>query len=164
MAREIAVQPLTGAAFVGFGDVIETRGAERHLINDGTATRFHDLAVIDVGDQGGRPLINIFRGQPFALPVAITVMERHPLGSQAFYPLQYRPFLVVVAPDEDGRPGPPLAFRAAGDQGVNYNKNVWHHPLLALDGISDFLVIDRGGAGGNKQEFHYPGEAFLIVE
>ena len=163
MAREIAAQPLGKAAFAGFGDVIETTGAERRLINAGTTTRFHDLAAIDVADQDGRPLLSLFRGQPFAFPVEITMMERHPLGSQAFFPLAGRPFLVVVAPDEAGRPGTPQAFLAAGDQGVNYAKNVWHHPLLALDAVSDFLVVDRGGAGDNLQEFSYPGETFAIV-
>jgi len=164
MVREIAVRPLSKAAFADFGDVIETKDAEQRLINEGTTTRFHDLADIDVADQDGRPLINIFRGQPFAFPVKIAMMERHPLGSQAFYPLQNRPFLVVVAPDEDGRPGPPLAFLATGDQGVNYAKNVWHHPLLALAAVSNFLVVDRGGASENLQEFSYPGDPFLIVE
>ena len=124
MAREIAARPLTKAAFAGFGDVIETAGAEQRLINAGTTTRFHDLAGIDVADNGGRPLISLFRGQPFAFPVEITTMERHPLGSQAFFPLATRPFLVVVAPDDDGRPGTPRAFLAAGDQGVNYAKNI----------------------------------------
>lgn len=163
MAREITICPLSKAAFAGFGDVIETKDARQRLVNDGTATRFDDLVAIDVADQGGRPLISIFRGQPFAFPVEIAMMERHPLGSQAFFPLHDRPFLVVVAPDEDGRPGPPLAFLAAGDRGVNYAKNVWHHPLLALQAVSDFLVVDRGGAGENLDEFSYPGAPFLIV-
>ena len=163
MAREISVQPLSKATFAGFGDVIETKGAEQRVINAGTATRFHDLTAIDVAGEDGRPLINIFRGQPFAFPVEVRMMERHPLGSQAFFPLAGRPFLVVMAPDEDGRPGTPQAFLAAGDQGVNYAPNIWHHPLLALDAVSDFLVVDRGGPGDNKQEFHYPGETFVIV-
>jgi ureidoglycolate lyase len=164
MAREIAARPLSKTAFAGFGDVIETKDAEQRLINAGTTTRFHDLAGIDVADRDGRTLISIFRGQPFALPVAITMMERHPLGSQAFFPLHDRLFLIVVAPDEDGRPGTPRAFLAAGDQGVNYAKNIWHHPLLAFDAVSDFLVVDRGGAGENLEEYSYPGETFLIVE
>ncbi len=164
MARKISVRPLSKAAFAGFGDVIETRGVKQLLINAGTTTRFHDLAAIDVTDQDGRPIISIFRGQPFAFPVEITMMERHPLGSQVFFPLANRPFLVVVAPDEDGRPGTPLAFLAAGDQGVNYAKNTWHHPLLALDAVSDFLVVDRGGASDNLEAFNYPGKTFAIVE
>ncbi len=168
MAREIAVRPLSKAAFAGFGDVIETKGAGQLLINAGTTTRFHDLAALDVAEQGGRPLLSIFRGQPFIFPIEITMMERHPLGSQAFFPLANRPFLVVVAPDENGRPGTPLVFLATGDQGVNYARNIWHHPLLALQAESDFLVVDRGGAETNSpdnlQEFSYPGEMFLIVE
>lgn len=168
MAREIAVRPLSKTAFAGFGEVIETSGAEQLRINAGTTTRFHDLAAIDIADQDRRPLISIFRGQPFAFPVEITMMERHPLGSQAFFPLANRPFLVVVAPDEDGRPGMPLAFLAAADQGVNYARNIWHHPLLALDAVSDFLVIDRGGTAtdrdDNLQEFRYRGEPFSIVK
>jgi ureidoglycolate lyase len=163
MAREIATRPLNKAVFADFGDVIETKDAEQRLINEGTTTRFHDLAAIDVADEDGRPLISIFRGQPFAFPVKITMMERHPLGSQAFFPLQNRSFLVVVAPDEDDRPGRPQAFLAAGDQGVNYAKNIWHHPLLALDAVGDFLVLDRGGAGANLEEFSYPGAPFAIV-
>jgi ureidoglycolate lyase len=163
MTREIAARPMSKAAFAGFGDVIETTGAKQRLINAGTTTRFDDLARIDVGDEDGRPLISIFRGQPFAFPVKIAMMERHPLGSQAFVPLANQPFLVVVAPDENGRPGPPLAFLAAGDQGVNYARNIWHHPLLALHALSDFLVVDRGGAGGNLQEFSYPGEPLQVI-
>lgn len=148
----LKVEPLTIEAFAPFGDLIELdHAAEIRLINGGTTTRFHDVATVDVGDGGGRPLINIFRGKPFALPVEIAMLERHPLGSQAFHPLSDRPYLVVVAPDEAGRPGSPRAFLAKG-RGVNYAKGVWHHPLLALEDVSDFLVIDRGGAGNNLEE------------
>ena len=80
------------------------------------------------------------------------MMERHPLGSQAFLPLSRRPFLVVVAPDEGGVPGQPVAFVTAPGQGVNYARNVWHHPLIALGETADFVVVDRGGPGDNLQE------------
>jgi ureidoglycolate lyase len=29
---------------------------------------------------------------------------------------------------------------------------VWHHPLIALGGVSDFIVVDRGGDGLNLNE------------
>ena len=64
--------------------------------------------------------------------------------------------LVVVAP-----PGPApspadlSAFVTDGRQGVNYGRGVWHHPLLALDRITDFLVVDRGGDGHNLDEIDY---------
>ncbi|UGX84873.1 ureidoglycolate lyase [Phyllobacterium meliloti] len=158
----VVVQPLTPAAFKPFGDVIETDGAEMRLINNGTTQRFHDLANVNVTGEDARVLINIFRGQAFAPPIDIIMLERHPLGSQAFYPLQNRPFLLVVAEDDAGRPGVPVAFLAGGDQGVNYSRNVWHHPLISLEDVSDFLVVDRGGAGDNLEEYFFEGVVYRV--
>jgi len=162
--RTLFARPLTKEAFAPFGDVIETDGAAHFAINGGTTTRFHDLAHVDVATEGGRPLISIFRGQPFAFPVAIQMMERHPLGSQAFVPLQPVPFLIVVAPDRDGRPGEPQAFLAAPGQGVNYARNVWHHPLVSLSRTSDFVVVDRGGEQPNLEEQTYPVPYSVLAE
>lgn len=148
--HELTARPLTREAFALFGDVIETGGAEHFPINDGTTERYHDLADIQLRGEDARPLISIFRGQPFTLPIRVEVLERHPLGSQAFMPLHRRPYLVVVAPiGERVRTGDLHAFLARGDQGVNYHAGVWHHALLALDAESDFLVVDRGGPGDN---------------
>ncbi len=158
----LVVQPLTPAAFKPFGDVIETDGAEMRLINNGTTQRFHDLANVNVTGEDARVLINIFRGQAFAPPIDIMMLERHPLGSQAFYPLQNRPFLLVVAEDDAGRPGAPVAFLAGGKQGVNYGRNVWHHPLISLEDVSDFLVVDRGGAGDNLEEYFFDGVVYRV--
>lgn len=161
MSRVLRIEPLTIEAFEPFGDVIEPDNArEIRLINGGTTTRFHDLAPVDVSAEGGRPLVSIFRGKPFAFPVAISMMERHPLGSQAFMPLSARPFLVAVAPDDKGRPGTPRVFLGQG-RGVAYNRNTWHHPLLALEDVSEFLVVDRGGEGVNLEEADYP-EGFIV--
>lgn len=151
--RVVRPKPLTKTAFARFGEVIETDGAGSFVINDGKATRFHDLAGVDVGAQGGRPAISIFRAKPTSLPFDIAMFERHPLASQAFYPLSGRPWLVVVATDDAGRPGDVEAFVASGTQGVNYARAIWHHPLLALDEVVDFLVVDRVGDGDNLQEF-----------
>lgn len=162
--QHATVQPLTKAAFAPFGDVIETAGAQMRLINNGTTQRFHDLANVET-DADGRIIASIFRGEPFAFPVGIAMMERHPLGSQAFVPLHDRPWLVVVAPDEGGRPGTPRAFLVTRDEGgvrgVNYARNVWHHPLISLEAESDFLVIDRDGPGNNLEEFSYPEPWFV---
>jgi ureidoglycolate lyase len=150
--KRLQAVALTREAFAPFGQVIELEGARQFDINGGSTRRFHDLAHIDTLAEGGRPIVNLFRAQPRAQPVRLTLMERHPLGSQAFVPLAAQRYLVVVAPDEGGRPGPLQAFISKGWQGVNYDRNVWHHPLLALDMISDFLVIDRGGEGHNLAE------------
>ncbi len=155
---DLAVQALTAKAFSPFGDVIEARANKSYLINSGTTRRFHDLARVEASGPKGAVLINIFRGEPFALPIEISMMERHPLASQAFMPLQPVGYLVVVAKDarsNPGKPDKPVAFLAAPGQGVNYHRNVWHHPLLVLQHCSDFLVVDRAGGGENLQEARY---------
>lgn len=149
----LRVEPLTREAFAPFGDVIEASDAAQHFtINGGNTERYHDLAKVEPG-ANGRSIVSIFRGQPRALPFTVEMMERHPLGSQAFVPLSGAPYLVVVAP-AGAAPGVAdlRVFIARGDQGVNYARGVWHHPLLALDGVCDFLVIDRAGEGPNCDE------------
>ena len=145
--------PLTREAFAPYGDVIEASDAVRHFtINGGNTERYHDLAEIEPGPDG-KVILSIFRGQPRTLPFAVEMMERHPLGSQAFVPLSGKPYLVVVAPAGDP-PGVDAlrVFMARGDQGVNYAPGVWHHPLLALDSVCDFLVLDRSGSAPNCDE------------
>lgn len=164
-SRTLRAQPLSAEAFSPFGDVIDAATAAQALdINEGFATRFHDLAAIDVNDDGGRVCVSLFRSRPAAPPVVVRLMERHPLGSQAFIPLERRPFLVVVAPPGPLRPADIRAFRARGDQGVNYAKGVWHHFLLALEAQSDFLVIDRAGPGNNVDEIELAANERIVVE
>jgi len=162
--KSLPVEPLTRAAFAPFGDVIELEGARQIPINLGTTTRFHDLAHIDVADGGGRPLVSLFRGQPRRLPFEVTMLERHPLGSQAFVPLTDQPYLIVVAPAGPLAPDAARAFVTRGWQGVNYAKGVWHHPLIALGQVSDFIVIDRGGEGPNCDEYELPESLWLTAE
>lgn len=152
MNRTLRIEPLTRDAFAPFGDVIALDGARHFPINGGTTERFHDLATIDVNDAGGRPLVNILRGQPRTLPFEVAMMERHPLGSQAFIPLGIVRYLVVVAPAGPFDERQLRAFSIEGREGVNYARGVWHHPLIALDAVADFLVIDRGGPQPNCDE------------
>jgi len=153
--QKITAEPLTRQAFAPFGQVIETAGAEHYPINNGMTERYHDLARVELGGADPRPLISLMRGQPYALPLALKMVERHPLGSQAFYPLSSRPFLVIVALDHHGTPGTPRAFRTAPGQGVNIAMNTWHGVLTPLEAVSDFLVVDRGGPGNNLEEFFF---------
>lgn len=142
--RTLLAEPLTADAFAPFGDVIEaTDGAVRKAINYGHTIRFHDLAELDVTAGDGRAGVSIFRSTPLVQPVTIKIMEYHPMSSQTFVPLSKRPYLVVVAPKGSFDAGAMRAFVAAGDQGVNYHPGTWHHFSLALEGVSDFLVVDR---------------------
>jgi len=147
--KPLAIEPLTAEAFKPFGDVIEATDNTQHFtINQGFAERFHRLAQVDVTTDGGQPAISIFKARARALPLQLSVLEKHPFGSQAFMPLSGHAYVVVVALGGDA---PDLAtltcFMASAQQGVNYAKGTWHHPLLALqDG--DFLVVDRAGPAG----------------
>ncbi|UYO01090.1 MAG: ureidoglycolate lyase [Devosia sp.] len=153
--RAITIEPLTAEAFAPFGQVIETAGAHHYPINNGKTERYHDLARVELGGVHPRPLISIFRGEPYALPLSLKLVERHPLGSQAFYPLSNTPWLVIVAEDAGGTPTSLRAFRPQPGQGVNIAMNTWHGVLTPLEMPADFLVVDRGGDGNNLEEHHF---------
>lgn len=147
----IDIEPLRKAAFAGFGDVVETDGAQWIGINQGFAERCNGLAGIDVAMEGGNVNVSIFKARARPQPIGIRLMERHPLGSQLFMPLQDAPWLVLVCTDpREARSY--RAFHATGRQGVNYARGVWHHPLLVLTDNERFLIIDRGGPGDNLEE------------
>ncbi|MCP1170430.1 ureidoglycolate lyase [Limimaricola litoreus] len=151
MSREIRTEPLTREAFAPFGDVIEAAGPPDKIINEGLCGRHHDLARLDFGE-GGRAGISVFDAEPRALPYKLDLLERHPEGSQAFLPLSLSAFLVIVAPDDTGRPGTPRAFVTTPGQGVNLLRNTWHGVLTPLAAPGLFAVVDRIGLGANLQE------------
>ncbi|MDB5524839.1 MAG: allA [Rhizobium sp.] len=161
MTQTLSIAPLTQSAFASFGQVIEPDPATIRMINSGTTERYHALGRTEALGEGAQVVINLFRGQPRNFPYKIDMMERHPYGSQSFHPLNGRPWLVVVAKDQGGRPGRPHVFLASGDQGINYRANVWHHPLIALAETSDFLVVDRLGQEHNLEEYFYPAPFFI---
>lgn len=152
LAKTLAIAPLTREAFAPFGDVVEIADRPTLTINQGFADRFNGLAKIDVSDAGGAAQIAIFRARQRPQPIAIELMERHPLGSQLFYPLQNENWLVLVCSDPRAKESY-RAFLASGTQGVNYAKNTWHHPLLVLSDNAHFMIVDRAGPGDNLEEY-----------
>ena len=154
----LKIESLTATAFQPFGDVIEARQNGHHFsINNGFAERFHDLARMDVSALSGQPSISIFKAKPRQFPMLLLLLERHPLGSQAFIPMSSQPFLVVVAPaGDEPEPHQLRCFLAAPGQGVNYARGTWHHSLIALHAPSDFLVLDRAGAKADANCDEYP--------
>ena len=159
--EQINIQPLTEEAFAPFGEVIDLNKAENFPINNGMCTRFNDLATVELGGEKPRPLVNVFRGKPYDLPLHLKMVERHPLGSQAFIPMSKRPFLVIVSEDRDNIPQTPLAFLTKPGQGINIGQNIWHGVLTTLGEVSDFVVVDRGGPGNNLEEFFFD-EGFVV--
>lgn len=151
MSDFVPVRPIEAAAFRPFGDVIDARGAPDRIINAGLCGRFHDRARLDFGADG-RAGVSLFDAVPRELPYALDLLERHPEGSQCFVPMALAPFLVIVAPDEGGRPGRPLAFETEAGQAVNLLRGTWHGVLTPLHAPGLFAVIDRIGPGANLEE------------
>ena len=162
----LPLEPISAAAFEPFGQVIEAgEGAAPLSINDGFAQRWDSRAVVDTAQGGGATRVSIYRNRPRLLPVQLSALERHLLGSQLFMPLAATTFVVVVA-----RAGPVpavsalRAFLVTAGRGVNLKPGTWHHPLLALD-ATDFLVVDRRGPGGVEDcEVHSLASSGVWVE
>jgi ureidoglycolate lyase len=150
--RNVPIHPLTREAFRPYGDVIQVAESRHYTINQGWAERYVDMAALDLLQDDGKPNVGIVRAEARPMPLRIKLMERHPKSSQLFIPLAARPFLVLVAPPGDLRPENIVAFKTMAGQGINYGRGVWHHPLIALDQSTDFLVVDRHAKDKNCDE------------
>ena len=142
-------KPITKKNFSNFGDMITTNDIKPLEINNGYAKRFDGIANIDTSKDNGETIISIFSALKRSFPMKIDMMEKHPLGSQAFVPMKETTFLVFVAPKGNK---PDLnkieAFIIPPGIGVNYNPGTWHFPLISTENMN-FLVIDRKGSGDN---------------
>lgn len=161
---ELRAVPITPERFAPYGDVIGPLPERRAAMNSARFERFDDLASINIDEtSGGHAAISIARSRTAtALPYRFDVVERHPLGSQAFIPLSGFRFVVVVAPPGESVGVSDLrAFVTNGHQGVNYHRGVWHMPLIALETGNEFLIVDRAGGGTNCEE-HVLGEPVTL--
>jgi len=135
--------------FKKFGDMITTEDIKPLEINDGYAKRYDGIANLDAKKEDGESIISIFSALKRSFPMKVDMMEKHPLGSQAFIPMKETTFLAFVAPEGDK---PDLnkveAFIVPKGVGVNYNAGIWHFPLIATEDMN-FLVVDRKGSGDN---------------
>ena len=144
--KQLVAQPLTAQAFAPYGTVLAAPAGQGRLINGGNAERFDLVDDLQLGAEGGRPQLALFRAQARRFPHAVTEMERHALGSQSFVPLGERRFVIVVAPAGAAPAAEALAaFVTDGRQGVTLAPGTWHHALLAVD-AGDFVVAERAGA------------------
>ena len=149
--RFVKAEPLTKDNFLPFGDIVRLSPTAAEMINYGAAQAQRDLARVEVGAEG-QTRIGVYRALPRTSPTPLALMEKHPLGTQAFVPMGGKPWLAVVASSlADGRVGELCARYIDGDTALNYHRKVWHHPLLSV-AEQDFAVIDRCGAGDNLCE------------
>ncbi len=150
-AISLAPLPLTRERFAPFGDVIEASRGEAVSMNDARFDRFDGLCNVDMD---GQVSISVARCRTAtSLPLRVDKLERHPLGSQAFVPLQPCETVIVVAPPgEDFDLHELRAFVTQSRQGFNYHRGTWHMPLIALSAGHEFLVVDRAGTDDNYEE------------
>ena len=159
--NNIPIEKLDSNIFSRFGNVLEKKNAsELRSINKGTTTRYHNISQFDLESKNGNSGISIFSGLPRDLPIEIKIMEKHPVASQSFLPIQDYDWLIVVSEEKNELPNLDTlrCFHVNGDSGVTYNKNVWHHPLLVKK-KQDFWVIDRikdqEDSSINLKEYHF---------
>ena len=147
--RIIKPIPMTKENFSKFGDMISTENIKPIEINNGYANRFDDIAKIDTANNNGETTISIFSALKRSFPMKIDMMEKHPLGTQAFIPMKETTFLTLVAPEGKKLKMDKIeSFVVPKGKGVNYKTGIWHFPLISTEDM-DFLVVDRKGPGEN---------------
>lgn len=151
---EISPNEISEVEFQEFGEIIQLNTVKPKLINQGNCLRFNDLANLDFNPEG-RPGISIFQSRIRSMPYKFDLVERHPHGSQFFYPMDNEPFLVIVAPDLNGTPGIPKAYITEPFQGINFHRGTWHGVLTPFQGSGFFLVVDWLGSKVNLEEYVY---------
>ena len=161
---KITIKPIkiTKKNFSKFGELIDTKKRKPIIINNGYAKRFHDLGKINTSSKTGNPTISIFSAKKRSFPMKIDMMEKHPLGSQAFMPMKETTFLVFVAP-KGKKPdiNKIKSFIVPKQTGVNYKPGIWHFPLISINNMN-FLVIDRKGKGNNLIIHNFKKEKILL--
>ena len=149
--------------FADFGDVISSENIKAININAGYAKRFDNLANINTLRDEGKTIVSIFSALKRSFPMKIDMMEKHPLGSQAFMPMIETTFLAFVAPPGDLPEISKIkSFIIPPKKGINYKPGVWHFPLISTEN-TDFLVIDRKGNGNNLIIHNFDKEDVLLT-
>ena len=153
---------ITKINFATYGDLISTDDIKPMDINAGYAKRFDNLANINTSKDEGKTVVSIFSALKRTFPMKIDMMEKHPLGSQAFIPMKETTFLCFVAPSGES---PELSkiqsFIIPPKTGINYKPGIWHFPLISTEN-TNFLVIDRKGDGENLIIHKFEKEKIIL--
>tara|TARA_B100000405_G_scaffold198639_1_gene139286 strand:- start:860 stop:1351 length:492 start_codon:yes stop_codon:yes gene_type:complete len=147
--KVIKAKKITKKNFSKFGQIIDTSKKNPININNGYAKRFDNLINVDTSKKRGKAIVSIFNAKKRKFPMKIDMMEKHPLGSQAFIPMEDTKFLIFVAPKGD-KPNinKIQSFVVPRQTGINYKTGIWHFPLISTKNMN-FLVVDRKGKGKN---------------
>jgi len=162
---EISIKPkiISEENFSVFGNIITSKNLKSIEINNGYAKRYDDVLNLDTLKENGETSVSIFSALKRNFPMKIDMMEKHPLGSQAFMPMKETTFLVFVAPEGDKLNIDKMeSFIVPPGIGVNYKPGTWHFPLISTEDMN-FLVIDRKGPGDNLVIKNLDKENIILV-
>lgn len=165
MTITLKAEPLTRERFAQYGDVIDSSRDGDDPMNEARFQRFDNLCKVELANDG-EVAVSIARCRtPTTLPIRLDMVERHPLGSQAFVPLSPCKMVFVVAPPGESVEASDLrAFVTNGRQGVNYRLGTWHMPLISFEAGQEYLIIDRGGNEANCDTHTLDDIIFLEVD
>ena len=161
---EAIIKPIeiTRKNFAVYGDLISSDNIKSININAGYAKRFDNLANINTSRDGGKTIVSIFSTLKRTFPMKIDMMEKHPLGSQAFIPMKETNFIVLVAPPGDKPEINKIeSFVVSRGIGINYKPDIWHFPLISTENMN-FLVMDRKGTGDNLIIYNFEKEKVIL--
>ena len=162
MEKIIKPVKISRSNFSLYGDLISTNDINPIDINAGYAKRFDNLANLNTSKNEGKTIVSIFAALKRTFPMKIDMMEKHPLGSQAFIPMKETTFLVLVAPEGEKPDIKKIeSFVVPPGIGVNYNPGTWHFPLISTEDMN-FLVVDRKGKGNNLVIHNFKKEKIIL--
>jgi len=142
--KALIAEPLSVEGFLPFGDVVSAGLSQGKDANQGSAVRFDWTSALESSRPHAKANLVALRCQPKQIPFEVKLLERHPCSTQAFLPMLCSTYLVVVSLAlEDGSPNLASlrAFVCSPGQGINYRRNVWHHPIVALNAPADFAML-----------------------
>ena len=162
MEKIIKPVKISRSNFSSYGDLISTDDINPMNINEGYAKRFDNLANLDTSKDSGKTIVSIFSALKRTFPMKIHMMEKHPLGTQAFIPMKETTFLAFVAPSGESPEIDKIqSFVIPPKSGINYKPGIWHFPLISTENIN-FLVIDRKGGGDNLIIHKFEKEKIIL--
>ena len=162
MEKIIKPMKISRSNFAEYGDLISTSSINPMDINAGYAKRFDNLANLNTLKDDGKTIVSIFSALKRVFPMKIDMMEKHPLGSQAFIPMKETTFLCFVAPPgEFPEISKIQSFIIPPQTGINYKPGIWHFPLISTED-TNFLVIDRKGKGENLVVHKFEKEKIIL--
>jgi len=162
MEKIIKPVKISRSNFSSYGDLISTDDINPMNINEGYAKRFDNLANLDTSKDSGKTIVSIFSALKRTFPMKIHMMEKHPLGTQAFIPMKETTFLAFVAPSGESPEIDKIqSFVVPPKRGINYKPGIWHFPLISTENIN-FLVIDRKGSGDNLIIHKFEKEKIIL--